>query len=201
MVYGELGRYPISVIMKVRLTRFWCRILNGKEFKLSYLLYFANYGYENKWLSFIQNLLNSRGKSNIWLDQNSYSTVWLSSSVEQKLKDQFFQEWSENMNSTSKGLCYWIFKTELKIEKYISIWPYNYMFNFCKFRCGGHRLPVETGRWHNVSRADRSCRLCDSADIGDAFHYIMSCNYLKQERENIYRVIAVIMSIPWNLRS
>ena len=75
------------------------------------------------------------------------------------------------------------------------------MFNFCKFRCGGHRLPVETGRWHNVSRADRSCRLCHSADIGDAFHYIMSCNYLKQERENIYRVIAVIMSIPSNLIS
>ena len=24
--------------------------------------------------------------------------------------------------------------------------------------------------------------LCDSADIGDEFHYIMSCNYLKQER-------------------
>jgi hypothetical protein len=75
------------------------------------------------------------------------------------------------------------------------------MFNFCKFRCGGHRLPVETRRWHNVSRADRLCHLCDSADIGDEFHYIMSCNYLKQERENIYRVIVAIMSIPSNLRS
>ena len=51
---------------------------------------FTDYGYENKWLSFIQNILNSCGMSNIWLDQNSYSTVWLSSSVEQKLKDQFF---------------------------------------------------------------------------------------------------------------
>ena len=40
--------------------------------------------------------------SKIWLNQNSCSTAWLSSSVEQKLKDQFFQEWSENMNSTSK---------------------------------------------------------------------------------------------------
>ena len=48
------------------------------------------------------------------------------------------------------------------------------MLNFCKFRCGGHRLPVETGRWHNASRADRLCHLCDSADIGDGFHYIMS---------------------------
>ena len=100
--------------------------------------------------------------SNIWLDQNSYSTVWLSSSVEQKLKKQFFQEWSEN---TWKGLCYRIFKTELKIEKYISMLPYSYMFNFCKFRCGGHRLPVETGRLHNVSRAGRLCHLCESADI------------------------------------
>ena len=123
MVYGELGRYPISVIM----IRFWCRILNRKEFKLSYLLYklmyinFVNYGYENKWLSFIQNILNSCGMSNIWLDQNSYSTDWLSSSVEQKLKDKFFQEWSENMNSTSKGLCYRIFKTELKIYIYFTI--------------------------------------------------------------------------------
>lgn len=39
---------------------------------------------------FMQNILNNCGMSNIWLDQNSYSTVWLSSSVEQKLKDQFF---------------------------------------------------------------------------------------------------------------
>ena len=38
------------------------------------------------------------------------------------------------------------------------------MFNFGKFRFGGHRLPVDTGRWHHVSRADRLCHLCDSAD-------------------------------------
>ena len=83
------------------------------------------------------------------------------------------------MNSTSKGLRYRICKTELKIEKYIFILPYNYMLHFCKCRCDCHRLPVETGRWLNVSRADRLCHLCDSAVIGDEFHYIMSCNYLR----------------------
>ena len=38
-------------------------------------------------------MLNNCGISNIWLNQNSRSSVWLSSSVEQKLKDHFFQEW------------------------------------------------------------------------------------------------------------
>ena len=47
-------------------------------------------------------VLNSCGMSNIWLDQNNYSTVWLSSSVEHKLKDQFFKEWSENMNTDGR---------------------------------------------------------------------------------------------------
>ena len=58
----------------------------------------------------------------IYFAKNSYSTDWLSitSSVEKKIEYQFFQEWSENMNSPSKGLCYRIFKKELKIEKYIS---------------------------------------------------------------------------------
>jgi hypothetical protein len=96
------------------------------------------------------------------------------------------------MNSTSKGLCYRIIKTELTIEKYISILLYNYMFNFCKFRCGGHRLPVETGIWHNESRADRLCHLCDSADIGDECHYTMSCNIQNKKGKNICRAIAVI---------
>jgi hypothetical protein len=34
------------------------------------LNYLTNYGYDNKWLSFIQNILNSCGMSNIWIDQN-----------------------------------------------------------------------------------------------------------------------------------
>ena len=79
---------------------------------------------------------------------------------------------NRRMTFFSASEAFWIFKTELKIEKYISILPYNYMLNFCKFRCGGHRLPVETGRWHNASRADRVCHLCDSSDIGDGFHYL-----------------------------
>jgi hypothetical protein len=36
---------------------------------------FIDSGCANKRLSFIQNILNNCGMSNIWLDQNSHSTV------------------------------------------------------------------------------------------------------------------------------
>ena len=70
-------------------------------------------------------------------------------------------------------------------EKYISeLSPY-YMYILCKFRCGSHRLPVETGRWRNLPRSERVCSLCDSMDIGDEYHYIMTCSYFINERINL----------------
>ena len=39
MVYGELGRYPNSIDIKVRMITFWCNIIMGKHSKLSHICY------------------------------------------------------------------------------------------------------------------------------------------------------------------
>ncbi len=39
MVYGELGKYPISVHIKSRMVNYWCRLINGKRDKLCYIMY------------------------------------------------------------------------------------------------------------------------------------------------------------------
>ena len=188
MVYGELGRFPISVMIKVRMIKFWCRILNSSNDKLSFLLYkllyinFNNYGYESKWLISVKSILENCGMSNIWLYQNTSTTDWISSAVEQKLKDQFLQEWHDAVYSSSKGLCYRIFKKRFELEKYITVLSFNNLYTFCKYRCGNHRLPVESGRWQNLQRNERLCPLCGSSDIGDEYHYILSCKALNYER-------------------
>ena len=41
MVYGELRRYPISIDIKVRMIKFWCKLIVGK--KVSFLTYVINY--------------------------------------------------------------------------------------------------------------------------------------------------------------
>ena len=39
MVYGELGTYPISLTIKVRLVSYWLNIVSADENKISKLMY------------------------------------------------------------------------------------------------------------------------------------------------------------------
>ena len=188
MIYGELGRYPLSIKSKLRMVNFWIQ-LNSNDNMISSILCkllninFYNYGFRNNWLCFVKSIFDNCGMSNVWENTNLFPKNWIVASIEQKLKDQYLQEWLNEINTSSNGLCYRIFKTDLEFENYLSLLSQNFLFTFCKFRCGNHRLPVETGRWHNTPRTDRLCILCDSSDTGDEFHYIFSCDYFKKERK------------------
>lgn len=98
IVYAELGRHPIVIDAKIRMINFWVKLLNGKDSKISYLLYklifinFNNYGFEIKWASFIKSIFDSCGMSNLW--QSQFADKWVVKSIEQKLKDQFFSKLS-----------------------------------------------------------------------------------------------------------
>ena len=79
MVYGELGRYPISIDIKVRMIKFWCKLIMGKQSKLSHICYkllynnnFLKDGF-SLWIKNIQDILNKSGLSYIWLYQNCIS--------------------------------------------------------------------------------------------------------------------------------
>lgn len=191
IVYGELGRYPISVSIKLRMVKFWCRLVNGDDNKISSILYkllfinFNNYGFESRWLTFIKTIFDDCGLTNVWSSQNYFSPEWIEKSVESRLLDQFKQEWSSEIFSSSKTLCYRIFKTDFCFEKYLSILPPHLMFYLCKFRCSCHRLPIESGRWNNTPRNDRLCTLCDLQEIGDEYHYIFKCKQFMVERKNL----------------
>jgi hypothetical protein len=39
MVYGELGRYPLEIDIKVRMISHWCKLIQGKQSKLSTIAY------------------------------------------------------------------------------------------------------------------------------------------------------------------
>ena len=48
MIYGELGAYPMSVYVKLRMVDYWSKLKNGIDSKLSLILY--KYMYIKKFL-------------------------------------------------------------------------------------------------------------------------------------------------------
>jgi len=58
------------------------------------------------------------------------------------------------------------------------LWDYKYGSDWLGMY--SYRLPSETERWEHISRNDR---VCVSNEIGDEYHYVMSCSALKDERK------------------
>jgi hypothetical protein len=76
MIYGELGRFPLEIRVKLRMIAFWSKfVLNENKlssvlYKLMYLLK-AEHQYSFKWLNLIESysILNSTGLGFIFINQ------------------------------------------------------------------------------------------------------------------------------------
>lgn len=56
----------------------------------------------------------------------------------------------------------------------------------CQFITGNHKLPIETGRWHNIDRNKRKCNLFNE-QIGDEYHYILEWTALADDRKRLIK--------------
>jgi hypothetical protein len=114
MVYGETGRYPLYVTVYTRMASFWAKLLCSDENKICKTIYLYLYKQykkglnRNPWFSCMNNIFESCGLSYIWNEQNTtiFPSKWVSSAVNQILKDQYIQKWHSEINESSKGLCY-----------------------------------------------------------------------------------------------
>jgi hypothetical protein len=95
MVYGELGRYPLGIDIKIRMVSYWETFIDGKQSKLSNILYklcLALSNIEGKnfiWLFSVKGILNECGLAYIWNTQTFQNTEWLKLNIKQTLRDQF----------------------------------------------------------------------------------------------------------------
>ena len=188
MVYGELGRYPLDICIKSRILSYWTKLLNGKQSKLSTILYKMSFSktqgnYPSKWMKYVKNILDTSGYSNFWNSQQVPNFNWFLKSIRLRLIDQFKQHWKSEVDTSPKGISYRLFKDEINFENYLKFLQDRDLYVFCKFRTQNHKLPIEIGRWQNIERNERLCNLCRNV-IGDEFHYILECSSLIEERKN-----------------
>ena len=188
MVYGELGVMPVNIDVKTRMIVYWAKLICGNQGKISNLIYSLLYKldqlniFKSDWIHTIKSILNNSGFSGIWLSQSiPHSADNLRDKIKIRLKDQFIQQWYEGISHGGKCTNYRIFKKIFTFEKYLTELPDQLRKNMTKFRCRNHRLPIESGCRTHVSRDMRICQHCRK-DIGDEYHYLLSCPHFTTER-------------------
>ena len=135
-----------------------------------------------KWFETVKDILCSCGLSGIWVNYSFPNKTWLVCAVRQKLKDILITHWLSQIEDSSGGINYRIFKTNFGFEQYLISLPINQQICFMQIRTRNHQLPVETGRWQRIQRDERLCNLCQ-AEIGDEFHYMFVCEELQAIRK------------------
>ena len=193
MVYGETGRQPLSELVKHRMISFWIKICNSKASKLSNIvcklllnLHTTNL-YHSPWISFIKYILDKSGYSEMWLNQEYYSNcTYVKMLLKTRLRDMFLQNWKTQVSTNKACINYRLFKTDLKLESYLCHLRYSDRISLSKFRCASHKLPVFESR---ITQGITSnvCTLCDSAETGDEFHYILNCKTFISERKSLIK--------------
>ena len=62
-------------------------------------------------------------------------------------------------------------------EYYLSHLPYDLRLAMSRIRTCNHKLPIEARRYgvNRADREDRICTKCNGGEVGDEFHFILTC--------------------------
>ena len=101
-ILDELGIFPMGVYRKVRIIKFWYKIMKFPDsllFKMMFLTD-ANGNVTNSWTRNVKKLLSDLGFGNLWNNFN-VTNIKLNDII-QRIYDQQLQQWCSELNSFSK---------------------------------------------------------------------------------------------------
>ena len=186
-VLGDCARYPMYIQSHKRCIKYWLKILKMPKSRFvrkcyDMMLDDDSLGFTN-WVTGIRLCLQENGFGYIWQNQSVILERSFLAQFENRLKDCFLQEWRATVNSNSKLCFYSVYKSEFNYEKYLDfldIRKFRYMFS--NFRVGSHELEIERGRYHNVPRQSRVCKLCNTHSVENEYHFLLCCEHYSDLR-------------------
>ena len=186
-VLGDCGRYQMFITTAKRVIKYWCKILkmdDQRYVKKAYnmMKYFDNIGKRN-WVTGVKNLLMNNGFGNFWIEQSVNNEKVFIQQFVLRLKDQFLQNWHSDVSHSSKLSLYVNYKLTFEHKIYLECVTIRKFRNaLSKLRTSSHDLEIERGRYLNIEKKQRQCKLCNN-DIETEFHFVLKCPILLHIRE------------------
>jgi len=127
----ELGRYPITIYMKHQTIKYFLRLAQLNQERILYKHYKKeienhNLG-KNNFISYITNILNNMGMSNIWIkqfeNQNKITNKINTNYILTRLTDIFSQTSIDTIQNTNNSKLHFLnyFKKTFNTENYLKI--------------------------------------------------------------------------------
>ena len=140
------------------------------------------------WASNVRSLLYIYGFGYAWIAQEIGNEKIFVSQFKVRLTDCMKQNCHSDINESSRCDSYKELKTLLNVERYLSMDMQFYLRKaFARFRTSSHKLSIEIGRNHNITRADRICIFCfnqsNTITIEDEYHAFFTCPKFDAQRE------------------
>ena len=110
--------------------------------------------------------------------------------IVKKIKDKYLEFWRHKIINSSKLTFFCTFKNEYKMEEYLSLIDNpTIRKTFSQFRISNHKLQIERGRYENIPRDKRICKLCNSGEVENEYHLALTCQKYEQIRNNSNNII------------
>ncbi len=90
----------------------------------------------------------------------------------------------EVRNGSNKWRTHRTFKNTFETEMYLNKLKFRKCFSM--LRCGTAPLRIETGSYDRLPVEQRVCEVCDSDNVEDEMHILISCNSFTQERTKLF---------------
>ena len=190
-LYGELGRYPLKIYRKIRIIKYWCRLLANRD-SLPFQLFImlkndceSNNRIAKNWAGFLKVELENLGFADIW--QNQFLIDIPFEIIKLRLIDNYKQSWFSSICNSSRLETYSRVKHEFGLESYLlNISIPKYRIALTQFRISAHNLTIETGRHLNVARENRVCTLCNMRCIESEYHMLLVCPTYRDLRNKYF---------------
>ena len=102
------------------------------------------------------------------------------------LLEKYLTFWKHKLENSSKLTFYSTFKTDHNLENYLVVIKDPYKRKcLSRFRVSNHNLQIEIGRYQNIPREERLCKICNSGEVENETHLLLSCKAYEQSRANL----------------
>ena len=181
-LYGELGRYPLSVSRKIIMIKYWIKIMQTNNPILLNIYALLKNDADNNityngmnWAHHVKSIFDKIGMSYVWNNQLNNNTPNVKLII-QRILDIYKQSWYTNINNSNKLDYYSKYKHSFVHEKYINcIFDNKFRISLTKFRLSSHDLAIETGRYTNIPRDQRICLQCNMNMVESEYHFLLVC--------------------------